>query len=333
MSIKNIFKDNYKDYFEKGFCPVPDKQGSKGFLLKGYAIADYEAMSLADISKLTEDPYMEEKGANLAITLGKRSGVVCLDLDTDSPEILEKIEHLLPKSPVEKVGSKGFGRFFKYSGEPSQSVKDQNGNMVLEILSDNSKCTLPPSLHTNGSRYTWSSEKTLLDINIEELPMLPPMLIPVIQQKLTGDMPHSVATYGKISNGRNQLLSSFLGELLAEPHDLQTVIQELIKKDKSEHEQPYFTDPNEHRHTHDITNALSFYASHMESYNAKRFRESKEYVEPALPVGKRTVSARPKKLPTSELQPVQIAKKVYDLYTKGTEKRKSLGLRDNENSK
>lgn len=302
----------YKEYLEKNYSVIPDIFGKKRPLISGWS--DYSHKLPTEL-EWKEWEKMADK-YNLSVVCGKASGIIALDLDTDDPQILEKIEHLLPKSPVEKKGSKGWTRFFRYpvTGQSKEIVKDSLGNVVLEILGDSCKTTLPPSMHPNGELYAWTSEKTLLDVKASSLPMLPPMLIPVIQEKLGGTLPRSTADYGKVSLGRNSALSSFLGELLSKPHTLDSVIQELIKFDKENHEVPYFSDANEHRHSHEVTNALNFYSSHMDSYNSKRFRESKEYVEPALSMGKPRGLTSPEKKSSSESAPVRIAKKVLDLY-------------------
>lgn len=320
----------YNRYLDKKLSVIPDKFKSKKPAITAWNDYSFKLATQKD----WDDWEKSFTNYNLSVVCGPASGIVALDLDTDDPEILEKIQHLLPQSPVEKKGSKGWTRFFRYptTGQNREILKDSLGNVVLEILGDSCKTTMPPSIHPNGEQYVWTSEKTLLDIDISQLPLLPPLLIPVLQEKLGGTLPRSTADYGRVSAGRNSALSSFLGKLLTEPHSLEQVIQELIKFDKDNHEVPYFSDPNEHRTSHELTNALSFYSSHMESYNSKRFREGKEYLEPALPSVKSKAPARPKKV-TKEQPLVRIAPKVLDLYMMGAANQKLLGSRDNENSK
>lgn len=282
---------NFNKYLNKNLSIIPDKFASKLPAIKGWSDFCHKSPTKQDWLNWSNnfDKY------NVSLCLGPASGIVALDLDTDSPDILDKILHLLPNSPLEKKGSKGFTRFFKYTGQSTEILK-HNGNVILEILSTNKKTTLPPSTHPNGEKYVWTSKNTLLDIDIDSLPALPPMLIPVLQQKLGGELPVSGSDYGLVVTGRNSALSSYLGEVLSEPHSLDIIINKLIEKDKLEHKVPYFTDANEHRNTHAVTNALGFYISHMESFNNKRFREGKEYVSPHIEtVVKTSASVRPKK--------------------------------------
>jgi len=275
---KNHYKENYKKYLEKGMRIAPDKYGGKGWALSG--ISDmFHAEKLSECDMEETAHALEEKGSNISLILGKPSGVIALDLDTDKPEIMGKIEGLLPHSPVEKKGSKGFTRFFRYTGEHTDVLK-YNGEVILELLSSGKKTTLPPSRHPNGSDYVWTSEKTLLDVSLNDLPVFPPYLVAELSRILGGS---ESAEYGKVVQGRNQELSQYLGDLLNETQPVDTVIKKLIEHDKQKNDPPYLTDPNEHRCTDASTNALSFYSSHMVSINSKRFRDNKEYLSPVIP--------------------------------------------------
>lgn len=297
---KNIFKELYKKYYEKGLVVLPDKYGDKKFALK----------DLSTLNPKLDDSKLDEianklKESNIALVLGKVSGVVAIDVDTDRDEYLDPIRHLIPDSPVEKKGAKGFTRFYRYSNENSETLK-VNGEMVLELLSDGKKSTLPPSLHPNGGNYIWTSEKTLLDIDINKLPILPPAMISHMQLVLSSKFPDSkVKEYGRVITGRNQLLSVELGNLLNENLSIETTLNKLIEIDKEKNNPAYFTDPNEHRSTDAVTNAMNFYASHLVSVNSRRYREGKEYLTPVLEV-KQAVEVeekpQPKKLKAQQVK-------------------------------
>lgn len=315
----NLFKEYFQKYLKAGYRTAPDKFGGKGWALSG--ISDkYHGASL-DSKGMEEDAALLEKsGSNLSLILGEPSGVVALDVDTDHPEVLEKILPLLPTSPVEKRGSKGFTRFFKYMGEKTEVVKF-NGEVVFEVLSGNKKTTLPPSRHPNGADYVWTSDKTLLDTDPQDLPLFPPFLVTEITRVLGGS---SNLGHGKVSNGRNSALSTRLGELLEGAPNIYEIIDKLIWFDTTTHKVPYFTDPNEHRSTEPTTNALNFLASHLTSINGRRFREGKEYISLVVPSGKAELQEEApgkkslrqgglKKLKVAELLPVHsVLKSTYD---------------------
>ena len=134
-------------------------------------------------------------------------------------------------------------------------------------------------MHPNGSSYLWTSDKTLLEVDADSLPVLPPALVPHLQMLLGGDVKQE---YGKVSSGRNSALSEKLGSLLNENKTVDRILVDLVKFDEESNEVPYFSDENEHQHGHALTNALSFYTSHLSSINSRRFRESKEYLSPVM---------------------------------------------------
>lgn len=326
---KNLFKENFKAYLEKGMRTSPDKYAGKGWGLTGISDdAHSKELDIRVMEKWAEE--LEEKGSNISLILGEPSGVIALDLDTDNPEILEKIEALLPSSPVEKKGSKGWTRFFRYTGEHTDALKafdelDGKWKVILEVLSTGSKTTLAPSRHPNGSDYVWTSDKTLLDVDVSKLPVFPPFLIAELTRILGGDEQNT--SYGKVSTGRNHGLSQQLGLLLKETQSVGETLRKLIDFDKEQNDPPYFSDPNEHRCTDSITNALSFYSSHLVSINSKRFRENKEYLSPVintmdketLEVLKESAGKKSqrqgglKKLKVSELLPVpSVLKNTYE---------------------
>jgi len=224
--------------------------------------------------------------SNIAICLGTASGIVALDIDEVREDILKVIMPMLPPSPVTKVGSKGETRFFRYTGvEATQSLKF-GGEMVIELLSNNKKTTIPPSVHPNGSAYTWGLEGLdLLEVNVSDLPMIPPALFASVEQKLLLKFPDmQKSSTGKLSSGRNDSLVSLCGTLISEQKTMEEAITELIKFDAETNEIPLFTDSNEQYHTEPRTNALKLYSNVLESINRRRYRDSKTYEVPTATV-------------------------------------------------
>ena len=314
----NLYAKTYKRYKDKGLVVLPDRYGSKAALLKGWQTFFNDKPTAEQYQEWTKLPK-----ANISLLLGEASGVVALDLDTDKPEIMEVIGHLLPTSPVTKRGAKGYTAFFKYRGDFSEVLKF-NGEVILEILSEGKKTTLPPSLHPNGANYVWDGE-SLENCNIEDLPVLPPALIShltsVLQQKFG-----SVEAYGKVVSGRNNELSSYVGNLLNEDLTIDEAVTKLIAHDKKINDIPYFTDPNEFQCTDALTNAVYFFSTHIQSINSKRYRDSKEYVSPKTlkgtpPVGKSLAPQKKegqKRCPTEFLLANTALKKVYETILKNS---------------
>jgi hypothetical protein len=297
---KNYFADYHKLYQQKGYSVIPGKYGSKVPAIKNWTEYCFRFPNTDEVMSWMRN--FEE--TNLDLALGEVSGIVALDIDCVDPKILEIIMPILPESPVVKVGSKGETRFFKYSGEITESLKF-NGNVVIEILSGNKKTTLPPSRHPNGLNYKWTSEKTLLDVNKNDLPLLPPALFPHLSSVLKAKFPESTQeSFGKIFSGRNDELSSLCGALIKQGVSIGDAINKLIEADREQNDPPLFTDGNEFRHTEPISNALYFYSNHLNTINNRHYRDSKEYEVPVMPrtenIQGKTLAQETKKLKSTK---------------------------------
>ena len=276
---KNIYGDNYQDYLAKGFSVIPDKYKSKAPAIKAWSDFCYKLPTEEEAAHWNQA--FSESG--IAVALGEASGIVALDFDAEDQEIIDLVERLLPDSPVEKKGSKGWTRFFRFVPGTQTEILKYNGKVVFEILSSGKKTTLAPSIHPNGASYIWTSDDTLLSVEKSSLPILPPALVSTVQSIIKEKLGAEDVSYGKVFNGRNSELGTYLGNLLnASTHTADSVLKELIAYDKKINSPAYFSDPNEHRHTNEYTNALEFYSSHLSSINAKRMRENKEFLEPVM---------------------------------------------------
>ena len=278
----NIYKEWAQQYLDKGFSVIPDKFMSKMPAIKAWSDYCFKLPTQGEVDSWSNS---FEK-SNIAICLGGASNVVALDIDCVDQSILDVILPMLPNSPVSKIGAKGDTRFFRYTGvEHTQSLKF-NGEMVIELLSNNKKTTIAPSIHPNGFPYTWKDGVSLLDVDVKDLPMLPPALFASVEQKLLlkfPDLAKKTGT-GHLSSGRNDALVSLCGKLIQEQKTLEESINELIKQDSELHDPPLLSDPNEQCHTEPRTNALKLYSNVLESINRRRFRDSKEYAVPTATV-------------------------------------------------
>ena len=273
--MSHVYKDNYKAYLNAGYSVIPDKFKMKMPAIKKWADYCYRLPTL-DEAREWVDNFDQ---TNMAVCLGEASGIIALDFDADDPKIVSLLEGILPQSPVGRVGAKGWARLFRYNGETSDILK-YNGKVVLEILSNNKKVTLPPSVHPSDIPYVWENQQ-LLDVKKEDLPYLPPMLFSFVEQKLRTHIPDvTMEKHGKIISGRNDGLSSLCGTLIHEGVDLNEALKKLLDYDQAHNDPPLFTDINEMQHTEKFTNALKFYTNHLDSINTKRMRTNKVYEVP-----------------------------------------------------
>lgn len=160
----------FLDFRRAGLCVIPQ---NNGIPVKGIEWSRfYERLpSIEEVGTWHGDDY--------GLVCGKTSGVIGLDIDTDS-EISQTIYALAGKSPVRKKGSKGFTAFYKWNGEASQNWKESGAiKPIVELLSDKRITTIPPSPHRKtGKPYVWMDGIGLLDG--AELPTLSPTFIAVL---------------------------------------------------------------------------------------------------------------------------------------------------------
>ena len=157
---------NALQYLAKGYSVVPLAPKQKGPKLNGWTKYCEELM---------RPEYVKDfcgKNNNIGLALGSASGICAVDIDTDDPQILSKIEKILPESPVKKRGAKGYTAFYKFNGLPSKSVRNQEGTAGIDFLSTGKQTVLPPSIHPSGMEYCWLTQQTLLNTAREDLPEL-----------------------------------------------------------------------------------------------------------------------------------------------------------------
>jgi hypothetical protein len=276
---KNIFKEFGPIFIDKGYSVIPDKHGSKMPAIKAWSEYCYKMPTEAEVASWSRN-FSE---SNISLVCGEASGVIAIDVDTEDEELLALIsEHLFP-SPYEKIGNKGFTRFYRYTGTESTTIFKHNGSVLFELLSNGKKTTLPPSLHPNGVTYRWL-DKSLLEVGPEELPVLPPFNIQRIYDLIRSKYPDTESSkYGNFTScGRNDDLTKLCCKLISEKKDVNSAISELVEFDNKNNKPPYFTDPEDHLHLDSFTNALKMYAYQLNRLNAKHHKKREEYETPQI---------------------------------------------------
>jgi putative DNA primase/helicase len=119
---------------------------------------------------------------NIGLPLGPQSGIVALDIDSIDPKVMEIVERIAPASPWKRVGKKGCVFAFKYNGERTFRIKDQDNQTVLELLSRGAQVVLPPSIHPDTGR-PYEANCELLSV-VDVLPGLPSDFEPLLRQAL-----------------------------------------------------------------------------------------------------------------------------------------------------
>lgn len=277
--MTKIYQSSYASYIEAGYSVIPDRPTSHAPYIAGWAQYCDRLPTLEEASAFIAS----DIDSNISLCLGAASGVIALDLDATDPTVLDLVVPILPPSPVEKVGSKGWTRFFKYNGEHSQQIK-YNGEVVIEILSTSKKTTIPNSIHPKtGEPYKWQG-LGLLDVSKADLPFLPPFLLAHIQDKLRFtqhlEMTPSTIVQKQVVNGRTIELSRLTMQLIEERVDVQSALKKLIEFDMQTNAVPKFSDLQDQRQPDPLTNALKFYSDHLLSFNSRQYKEGKLPIVP-----------------------------------------------------
>jgi hypothetical protein len=123
----------------------------------------------------------EESYLGVANGFGVRAGqhgLGWLDIDTEDSMLINKIDEVMDLSQIcVKRGMKGKTVFFRFEGSPQKSkyniyLKGNSKKPVCEFNFTSGQTVLPPSIHPQtGTPYKWITE-SLLDIDIDDLPLI-----------------------------------------------------------------------------------------------------------------------------------------------------------------
>lgn len=293
----NIFKQHALNYFHKDIDVLPD-----GFMMKRFPAGSSGWAKYYDRPPSKDDLlrwFQEFSKTNIAVALTEYNDLCVIDVDTTDEDMVNFLRDTLPASPVERIGSKGFVRFYrKYPGICNYTVRDGNKGVIFEVLAKRCKITIPPSIHPAGMQYKWTEGegfKTLLELDsLNDLPILPPMLIANMEMRLRSEFPDHFKqpeiTQNKtggnftLSTGRTNVLKKLAFNLIEDMDQknisLGEIVEELVKFDLKEHpDNPLFRDTNEQSqsHTHVRTNALKFVVKMLDYVQSRRFKNNKMY--------------------------------------------------------
>jgi hypothetical protein len=109
-----------------------------------------------------------------------------IDIDTDDPELLQAVQAVLPDSEVKKRGHKGFSAFYRGSPAIVSQSFSIGKQRIVDLLCHGRQTVLPPTIHPEtGQPYAWSSNETLLNVDVNALPILPENIADLLAGALT----------------------------------------------------------------------------------------------------------------------------------------------------
>lgn len=269
----SAFVEYCQSYHDKGYSVIPIHPGTKRPFPNEWSTW---ASNPLPKEKLVEWKSKVPNGG-IGLCLGPQSGLTAFDYDLDltdplHKELHDKIVHLLPKSPVSKLGKKGGTLFFRFNGEESTTIKKPFGKAkgslnVCEVLAAGRQTVLPPSIHPEtGEPYRWNGEADLLACDPSNLPILPQENIEEIRRIVnhwTPTVDTEVGDDRRRSGGRNDQLKTMATAAIHAGKADDAIAAELREYDLKNHQPPLFSDSSDTQ-----------YAGKPAEQNALRFVKS-----------------------------------------------------------
>jgi P4 family phage/plasmid primase-like protien len=163
----NIFATHAPLYWGAGLPAIP-----LIYQEKRPAIPRWQTYSDAMPTKEDQQGWLNAfASGNIGLPMGPSSSLVAIDIDTEDPVVLQVLDRILPPSPWHRVGRKGRVQIYRWSGERTARIKDEDGAMICEILSKGTQFVLPPSIHPD-TKLPYTANGNLWEI-AKDAPPLP----------------------------------------------------------------------------------------------------------------------------------------------------------------
>lgn len=184
-----------------------------------------------------------QKANGIGLMMGESSGIICLDIDILSEDerlkdLFEELKAMLPPLYCGILGNadKIPARLYRYNGESSEKFRFIN----VELLSNGNQKVIPPSIHPiTKAEYRWA-ERSLYDIDVDDLPELPEYLINFLRNK-NEDFRYSEKSgsasielsseKGRSKHGSHNLISQKMLRLFHQGYSFDDIVDEALLLD------------------------------------------------------------------------------------------------------
>jgi P4 family phage/plasmid primase-like protien len=224
-----IFGTYALNFFDNGYSVIPVKQ-------KNPEIKEWSKYCTTKATEQEMEAWCDLfAGHNIGLCLGEASGVVAFDYDYEGHDekiISNLIKGILPPSPVQKTGKKGYTAFYRYSGQTNISV-NRGKRRVFDFLSTGRQTVLPPSIHPMGMAYKWLTDVTLENVSPSELPELPESILNQLKNLLTSETDELFEEKIAIMIPRHDMLVGFIFRSMVRLSTEAEIAEALVEYDKN----------------------------------------------------------------------------------------------------
>ena len=165
MDTATVFADNAPLYWNAGLpviplypfdapvkspgkAPIPTGWQQYASTMPSEAVRDHWLASFPD--------------SNIGLPLGTESGLMAIDIDTEDPALIAAIEDCLPASPWVRIGRKGKGLVYRFTGVRNFKIKTEKNESIVEALGAGNQivvCGIHPA-----TRAPYASNVPLYDV-------------------------------------------------------------------------------------------------------------------------------------------------------------------------
>lgn len=133
--------------------------------------------------------------SNIGLPFGSASGLCAIDIDTEDKALIDAILGALPKSPWVRVGKKGMGLIYRWSGQNNFKLRNSENESIVEFLGKGNQMVMPPSIHPD-TKKAYVANVNLWDV-MDVIPSLPDDLEGALRRALGGIEGLSIAQTGR----------------------------------------------------------------------------------------------------------------------------------------
>lgn len=181
-----IFKDYASLYWEAGLPVIPlysayanVQSAGKRPILNEWSQYGLE-MPSDDVRRHWLNVYPD---ANIGLPFGQASGFCAIDIDTEDEALDKALMECLPTSPWLRIGAKGRGLIYRWSGQKNFKLRGEDGGMICEFLGQGNQMVMPPSIHPKTMK-PYTANCNLWELKRDTIPTLPENIEQVLGELL-----------------------------------------------------------------------------------------------------------------------------------------------------